>query len=200
MRLNYTSRQISDQIEGKLMRYFAREPHNATMPQYYEAACRVIRDIMSELWLENHDLVDSHQGKQVYYLSMEFLPGTSLRNNLFNLHLEDVMSRALANFGKSLEDLYAIDPDAGLGNGGLGRLASCYLDSIASQGMAGHGMSICYEYGIFRQAIENCSQVEKADDWQDLGGAWLLEKEDEAEHYIHSSIIHYVTVVSELRV
>ena len=182
MRLNYTSRQISDQIEGKLMRYFAREPHNATMPQYYEAACRVIRDIMSELWLENHDLVDSHQGKQVYYLSMEFLPGTSLRNNLFNLHLEDVMSRALANFGKSLEDLYAIDPDAGLGNGGLGRLASCYLDSIASQGMAGHGMSICYEYGIFRQAIETCSQVEKADDWQDLGGAWLLEKEDEAEH------------------
>ena len=181
MRLNYTSRQISDQIEGKLMRYFAREPHNATMPQYYEAACRVIRDIMSELWLENHDIVNSHQEKQVYYLSMEFLPGTSLRNNLFNLHLEDVMSRSLANFGKKLEDLYAIDPDAGLGNGGLGRLASCYLDSIASQGMAGHGMSICYEYGIFKQAIENCNQVEKADDWQDLGEAWLLEKEDESE-------------------
>ncbi|MGB5824082.1 MAG: glycogen/starch/alpha-glucan phosphorylase [Proteocatella sp.] len=181
MQLNYTSRRISDEIEGKLMRYYAREPHNATIQQYYKATCAVVRDIMSELWLENHDLVNSHKEKEVYYLSMEFLPGASLRNNLCNLHLDEVVTRALANFGKNIEDLFEIDPDAGLGNGGLGRLASCYLDAIASNGMGGHGMSICYEFGIFKQAIENGHQVEKVDDWQNLGDSWLLEKEYETE-------------------
>lgn len=181
MQLNYTSRRISDEIEGKLMRYYAREPHNATIQQFYKATCSVVRDIMSELWLENHDIVNSHKEKEVYYLSMEFLPGTSLRNNLFNLNLDEVVKRSLANFGKSIEELYEIDPDAGLGNGGLGRLASCYLDAIATNGMGGHGMSICYEYGIFKQAIENGQQVEKADDWQNLGNSWLLEKKDESE-------------------
>lgn len=181
MRLNHTSRQISEQIEGKLMRYYGREPHSATIQQYYKATCTVIRDIMAEMWIENHDLINSNKEKQVYYLSMEFLPGASLKNNLYNLHLDEVVARALSNFGKNIEELYAIDPDAGLGNGGLGRLASCYLDAIASTGMSGHGMSICYEFGIFKQVIEHGRQTEKADDWQDIGDAWLLIKEDEPE-------------------
>lgn len=182
MKLSYTSRQVSDQIEKNLMRYFAREPHNATMEQYYKATCYVVRDIMAELWIENHDIVNSNEDKQVYYLSMEFLPGTSLKNNLYNLHLDEVVDRALANFGKSIEDIYKMDPDIGLGNGGLGRLASCYLDAIAAQGMGGHGMSICYEYGIFSQRIRDCKQMEETDSWQDLGEAWLLKKKDESEN------------------
>jgi starch phosphorylase len=181
MEMDYTSRQLSELISGKLMRYFGREPGRASKQQFYKATCFVVRDIMAELWLNNHDIVRSHKKKQVFYLSMEFLPGASLRNNIFNFGLEDIFKDALANFGQKLDEMYGIDPDAGLGNGGLGRLASCYLDAIAAQGMAGHGMSICYEYGIFKQKIENGKQIEIADDWLDLGDVWLLEKEEESK-------------------
>ena len=111
-----------------------------------------------------------------------FCRGTSLRNNLFNLGLEEHMKEALNSLGRTLDELYAVEPDAGLGNGGLGRLASCYLDALATNGMVGHGMSICYEYGIFRQKISNeGKQIEIADDWMDLGESWLLTKEDEIQ-------------------
>lgn len=177
----YTSNEISELISGKLMRHFGREPEDATKQQLFRAACFVVRDIMSEMWLKNHDIVCSQTEKQVIYLSMEFLPGTSLRNNLFNLGLENVFGSALNKFDQNLEELYELEPDAGLGNGGLGRLASCYLDAVASCGMFGQGMSICYEYGIFKQKILDGKQVEQPDDWLDLGESWLITKEDEAE-------------------
>ncbi len=181
MELDYTSKDISELISGKLLRYFGREPGKASKQQLYKATCMVMRDILSVYWLKNHDLVHAHKKKQVYYLSMEFLPGTSLKNNIFNFQLEETFEDALLNFGQKIGDLYALDPDAGLGNGGLGRLASCYLDAIAATGMAGHGMSICYEYGIFKQKIVNGIQIEEPDDWLDMGDVWLLEKEDETE-------------------
>jgi len=181
MELDYTSRDISELISGKLLRYFGREPGKASEQQFYKATCMVMRDILSVFWLKNHDLVHAHKKKQVYYLSMEFLPGRSLKNNLFNFDLEETFKDALANFGQTLDTLYELDPDAGLGNGGLGRLASCYLDAIAASGMAGHGMSICYEYGIFKQKIVDGIQIEEPDDWLDMGDVWLLEKEDETE-------------------
>lgn len=177
----YTSQDISRLIEGKLTRYFGRESGNATKHQIFRAACYVVRDILSELWLKNSDAVCSQTEKQVIYLSMEFLPGTSLRNNIFNLGLEEPFQEALGELGGNLEELYRMEPDAGLGNGGLGRLASCYLDAISSQGMFGQGMSICYEYGIFKQQIKDGRQVEQPDDWLDLGESWLITKEDEAE-------------------
>ncbi len=181
MEIEYSSKQIAELIEGKLMRYFGREPGRSTKNQFYKATCLVVRDMLAELWMNNHDMVRSHKKKQVFYLSMEFLPGASLKNHLFNFGMEDVFKDALANFGHELEALYVIDPDAGLGNGGLGRLASCYLDAIAATGMSGHGMSILYEYGIFKQKIQNGKQTELADDWLDMGDVWLMEKEEETK-------------------
>lgn len=181
MRQNYTSREICDLIEGKLMRTYGREPRNATDQQMYKVTCQVVRDIMSELWLTSNDLADIEKKKQVYYLSMEFLPGPSLKNNVFNLKLDHIIENALANFGRDIHEFYAMDPDAGLGNGGLGRLASCYLDAMATRGLSGHGMSICYEYGIFKQKLEHGNQIEVADDWLNLGDVWIIPKEDEAE-------------------
>ncbi|MEL7655695.1 MAG: glycogen/starch/alpha-glucan phosphorylase [Bacillota bacterium] len=177
----YTPNEISELIQGKLMRYFGREPEDATKQQIYRATCFVVRDIMSEMWLKHHEIICSQTEKQVIYLSMEFLPGTSLRNNLFNLGVENIFQTALESFGQNITEFYGMEPDAGLGNGGLGRLASCYLDAISSCGMFGQGMSICYEYGIFKQKIQDGKQIEQPDDWLDLGDCWLITKEDEAE-------------------
>ncbi|MDD2190172.1 MAG: glycogen/starch/alpha-glucan phosphorylase [Eubacteriales bacterium] len=188
----YTTGKISKLIDGKLMRHFGREPDNATKQQLYRAACFVVRDILSEKWLKNHEIVCSQTEKQVIYLSMEFLPGTSLKNNLFNLGLEDVFKETLAEYDQDMEELYMLEPDAGLGNGGLGRLASCYLDAVSSCNMFGQGMSICYEYGIFKQKIQDGRQIEKPDDWLDLGDCWLITKEDEAEE------VHFGGKLSEV--
>ena len=177
----YTPKEISELIQGKLMRHFGREPEDATKHQIFRATCFVVRDIMSEMWLKNHEIICSQTEKQVIYLSMEFLPGTSLKNNLFNLGIESTFQTALENFDQDISELYGMEPDAGLGNGGLGRLASCYLDAISSCGMFGQGMSICYEYGIFKQKIQDGKQIEQPDDWMDLGECWLITKEDEAE-------------------
>jgi starch phosphorylase len=188
----YTPNEISELIAGKLIRHFGREPEDATKHQLFRAACFVVRDIMSEMWLKNHEIICSQTEKQVIYLSMEFLPGTSLRNNLFNLSLENIFKSALNKFDQKLEELYEMEPDAGLGNGGLGRLASCYLDAVASCGMFCQGMSICYEYGIFKQKIQDGKQIEQPDDWLDLGESWLITKEDEAEE------VHFGGKLSEV--
>ncbi len=177
----FTPSEIAVSIEQKLLKHYGRDPEAASISQMYKATCWALRDIMSELWVSNHDIIDGHKQKQVYYLSMEFLPGTSLHNNAFNLHLEETFERALSMFGIKLSDLYEIEPDAGLGNGGLGRLASCYLDAMASQRLAGHGMSICYQYGIFKQQFVDGRQEELPDDWLGMGDVWLITKEDEAE-------------------
>lgn len=177
----FLAKELIERIEGKLQRNFGREPEDATKQQIFRAVCLVIRDMMSELWLENQEILNDPVKKQVIYLSMEFLPGASLRNNLFNLGLSEAFQEALAAYGQNIEELYELEPDAGLGNGGLGRLASCYLDAVSSLEMAGHGMSICYEYGIFKQKIQDGNQVETADDWLSLGDIWLIEKEDEKE-------------------
>ena len=188
----YTSEEISNLIDGKLLRHFGREPENATKLQMYRATCMVVRDILSEIWLKNHEIICSQTEKQVIYLSMEFLPGTSLRNNLFNLGLEDIFRETLTGYNQDVDEFYEMEPDAGLGNGGLGRLASCYLDAISSCGMFGQGMSICYEYGIFKQKILDGKQIEEPDDWLDLGESWLITKEDEAEE------VHFGGKLSEV--
>ena len=192
MHKTLTSSQIAEMIREKLQDNFGRDPKAATQTQMYKATCRVLRDIMSELWIKNHDIATGHLEKKVYYLSMEFLPGPSLHNNAFNLRLEKTFAEALDTFGVKLEDLYAVEPDAGLGNGGLGRLASCYLDAMAAQGMAGHGMSICYQYGIFKQQFKDGRQEELPDDWLGLGDVWLVTKEEEAEE------IHFGGTLEEI--
>lgn len=181
MKLPQTAAGIREEIRDKLQREYGRDSETATPRQVYKAVCSVLRDIMTDLWMENHCDEPGHEEKEVIYLSMEFLPGTSLRNNLFNLGLADAFRDALGQIGFDLEALQDMEPDAGLGNGGLGRLASCYLDAMATQRIFGHGMSICYEYGIFKQKIKDGQQTELPDDWLTLGDVWLVHKDDEAE-------------------
>ncbi len=152
---------------------------SATTQQAYRAACLVVQDILVRKSADFSDRVSREEQKQVYYLSMEFLVGTSLKNNLFNLGLTRAFEDALSQSGINLYDLYKIEPDAGLGNGGLGRLASCYMDAATSSALPMTGFSIRYEFGIFKQKIIDGWQMEFPDDWLGGGEVWLQPRPDD---------------------
>ncbi|PWM22183.1 MAG: alpha-glucan phosphorylase, partial [Oscillospiraceae bacterium] len=129
------------------------EPKDATIEQFYRALALTLRDLMGEKRRHLSAKTASHAKKQVHYLSMEFLPGRSMKNSLYNLRLDKVAAEVLSEWDVRLEQLYECEPDAGLGNGGLGRLAACYLDGLATDGFPAAGYSILYKYGIFKQKI-----------------------------------------------
>ncbi|MBE7062438.1 MAG: glycogen/starch/alpha-glucan phosphorylase [Ruminococcaceae bacterium] len=171
--------EATKRIEEKCRQHFGCALANATIFEAYRAACLAVRDILTEKHLRFSKSNAENSRKQVHYLSMEFLVGTSLRNNLFNLGLERVFEDALSAAGINLYDLYAQEPDAGLGNGGLGRLASCYMDAATTQGLPFTGYSIRYEFGIFRQKIADGWQMEFPDDWLNKGEVWLQARPDD---------------------
>ena len=162
------------------VRLFGCDIKDATKQQVYKSLCSVIHDILTDKRKKFHDNYRKNDTKQVYYMSMEFLVGTSLRNNLSNLGIEEEYKKAIKKLGFDINDLYEMEPDAGLGNGGLGRLASCYLDSMTSVGLPGTGFSIRYEFGIFKQKIVDGWQMEFPDDWLSMGDVWLTPREDES--------------------
>ncbi len=162
------------------IRLFGCDVKEATKQQMYKALCSVVSGLLTEKRKKFHDKYRADDTKQVYYMSMEFLVGTSLRNNLYNLGVEEKFSKAVEKCGFNIEELYALEPDAGLGNGGLGRLASCYLDSMTSVGLPGTGFSIRYEFGIFKQKIVDGWQMEFPDNWLSMGDVWLKSREDES--------------------
>ena len=172
-----------------LLRYGCSMEHAAPQ-QVYRALCNVVNDMLLVKNAEYSRNVTDNQNKQVYYMSMEFLVGTSLRNNLYNLGLEKQFTDALAHKGIDIHDLYAMEPDAGLGNGGLGRLASCYMDSAASLNMPVTGFSIRYEFGIFKQKIVDGWQMEFPDDWLNMGDVWINPREDEAVEVKFGGEVH----------
>ena len=153
---------------------------SATDDQMYRALALVVRRILSEKRKKFMAQTYGENGKQVYYLCMEFLMGRSLKTNLFNLGLTDVAGAVLADYDVKLANLYELEPDAGLGNGGLGRLAACYLDAMATTCLPGTGYSILYEYGIFRQKIVDGWQQELVDNWLPGGQVWLKSHPDQA--------------------
>ena len=177
----YTKAQLTDMIIGKLQRNFGRTVEEATKNHMFKACALVLRDIMSRRQMETDNRVWEGQQRQVHYLSLEFLMGRSLEKNAYNLGLLDTLKDALEDLGFSASDLFEQEPDAGLGNGGLGRLAACYLDSMTTLEIPATGYSICYELGIFKQKIIDGKQVELADNWLGLGDAWLIPKLDETE-------------------
>ena len=177
----YNKAQLTEMIVGKLLRNFGRTVDEATPNHMYKACAMVLRDIMSGHQIETSNHVWEAQGRQVHYLSLEFLMGRSLEKNAYNLGLLDTLTQVLEDLGFSAADLFETEPDAGLGNGGLGRLAACYLDSMTTLEIPATGYSICYELGIFKQKIIDGKQVELADNWLGLGDAWLIAKMDEAE-------------------
>ena len=175
-----SAEKISELIESASVRIFGCDAKELTRQQMFKTVCTVVRDILVGLRKDFHDDYRAKDKKQVYYMSMEFLVGTSMRNNLYNLGLEKKFEKVVKKLGHSLEDLYSMEPDAGLGNGGLGRLASCYMDSMTGLEIPGTGFSIRYEFGIFRQKIIDGWQMEFPDDWLNLGDVWLCPREDES--------------------
>ena len=169
--------EMRSAIEDKLCAHFGITSETATDDQVFQASAMVIREIMSRTLAVEET---RNPEKEVHYLSMEFLMGRSLMKNAFNLGLGDALSGALADLGRNAADIFEAEPDAGLGNGGLGRLAACYMDSMATLGIPATGYSICYELGMFRQKIVDGKQTETADDWRTAAESWLVPRYDEA--------------------
>ncbi|MDY5964149.1 MAG: glycogen/starch/alpha-glucan phosphorylase, partial [Peptostreptococcus porci] len=170
---------FTDEIGRYLETKFGNSIDEASERQVYQALMVKTRDKLSEKRFDyNKKLKDSKQ-KQAFYMSMEFLVGRTLRNNLFNLGLEKEVKDYLEKNGFNLDKIYDIEPDPGLGNGGLGRLASCYMDALTSQDYPMTGFSILYEFGIFKQVIHDGWQQEYPDNWLDLGSYGLAYRSDE---------------------
>jgi starch phosphorylase len=152
------------------------KPGDATPRERFEALARSLRDLLSQRWLKTRDTYHRENPKQVYYLSMEFLIGRSLTNNLLNLLVEPVVREEMRKQGLDPAELADAEPDAGLGNGGLGRLAACFIDSMATLQIPAIGYGLRYEYGIFRQEIEDGRQVEHPDNWLRRPDPWEVDR------------------------
>lgn len=168
-----TPSEARDMIVSKLSHNFGVIPTEATDEHYYKAIALILRDMMSHEYATFTNAAESQNKKTVYYLCMEFLMGRSLKNTLYNLGLTDVMTKALQGLNIKIENIYEQEPDAGLGNGGLGRLAACFLDGLATQNYPAMGYSLRYEFGIFRQKLVDGWQTELPDRWLPGGQVWL---------------------------
>jgi starch phosphorylase len=167
-------------IKQQLRNQFAKTPAEATMDELFRATAVALRPAIVDALLESSARFRAADSKSMYYLSMEFLLGRSLGNNLQNLGIYSSIEKAFAELGLKLSDVLEAEPDAALGNGGLGRLAACFLDSLASLDMPGYGYGINYEFGLFRQEIEDGRQKERPDYWASVQSPWLIEHQDQA--------------------
>ncbi|WP_312887217.1 glycogen/starch/alpha-glucan phosphorylase [Clostridium lacusfryxellense] len=182
-----------DYVE-KLQTMFAEDAIDASPLHQYYALGALVKDYCSKPWIESNNEYGKNRGKQVYYFSMEFLVGRLLNSNLVNLGIKDVCDKALSELGISLIEVEDIEADAGLGNGGLGRLAACFLDSMASTQVPGHGCGIRYKYGLFKQKIEGGYQVEVPDNWLKNGNAWEIRKESKSVEVKFAGDVHLEVV------
>ena len=174
------NKNLMQELDDMMRRLFGCSLSEATEKQVYRALCNLVREYLTEKNGAFNNAVSAQEQKEVYYMSMEFLVGTSLRNNLFNLGMEKEFREGLKAAGFDIDAIYELEPDAGLGNGGLGRLASCYMDAATGLGYPVTGYSIRYEFGIFRQKIVDGWQMEFPDNWLEMGDVWLRPREDDA--------------------
>ncbi len=179
--MKYTKREFEKLLKDKLMSECNVTLDTASADQIYRCLAMITRQIMSDHQKQFQSKVLGEGKKQVYYLCMEFLMGRSLRTSLFNLGLNEVAESVLADADIKIDTIYDQEPDAGLGNGGLGRLAACYLDGMATDCIPGTGYSILYEYGIFKQKIVDGWQQETADNWLPGGQVWIKSHPDQAQ-------------------
>lgn len=178
--MNLTKDRIKNDFKKKLMNLYSEDITESSKLHLYLALGSLVREYTSEKWMKTNEQYYKKQVKQVYYFSMEFLIGRLLGSNLLNLGITDLCREALNDLDIDLSELEEIENDAGLGNGGLGRLAACFLDSMASLEIPGHGCGIRYDYGLFQQKILNGYQVEIPDNWLRQGNVWEVRKEDKA--------------------
>ena len=176
----FTENEITRKLTEVLEYDFRVSPAEATHTQIYKALSKIVVNYLKEKRSMFMTDCNSKGRKQVYYLSMEFLMGRSLKTNLYNLGMQDEVAKALKKLDVKIEHIYEEEPDAGLGNGGLGRLAACYLDGLATCAFPATGYSILYEYGIFKQRIIDGWQTELPDEWLPGGRAWLVPVPDQA--------------------
>lgn len=176
-----SNRQLFTQLIDHHIRFtIAKRRIQLTKHDWYRITALAVRDMLVEKMLATQSRFERANGKKLCYLSLEFLIGRSLENNLFNLGIIEVCRGFLAENGIDLQLLFDEEPDAALGNGGLGRLAACFLDSLATLNLPGYGYGINYEYGLFRQEIRDGHQVERPDNWQHKISPWLLPRPEDA--------------------
>lgn len=180
MNYNLSVSELKELITAKLSHNFGVRPEEALDEHFYKAVVLIVRDLMTSGRKEFIEKSEEQKSKRVYYLCMEFLMGRSLRNNLSNLGLEKNVAKALESLGAKLDNIYEKEPDAGLGNGGLGRLAACFLDGLATGGYPAMGYSLRYEFGIFNQRIVDGWQTELPEFWLPGGEVWLDAHPEEA--------------------
>jgi glycogen phosphorylase len=178
--LGSDTKAIQRSVSNHLVYTIGKDPLTATDHDWMMAFSYVVRDRLIERWMETQRNYYKHDAKRVYYLSMEFLIGRSLVNSLLNMEIFDACTEALHKLGIELEKLRNLEHDAALGNGGLGRLAACFLDSMASLNIPGTGYGIRFEYGMFRQKIENGQQVELPENWLAHGNPWEFPRPEVA--------------------
>lgn len=185
MKFKRTKRNVKDiSTLSKLIRYHVKYSRGkdwskASRRDVFHSVALAVREWMIDGMIKTEERYERRNAKRLYYLSMEYLMGRSLGNNLYNLGIFDLCKEALSRMGIDIEEILETEPDAALGNGGLGRLAACFLDSLATLGMPGYGYGINYEFGLFKQEIENGYQREKPDHWLSEGSPWLIERPDE---------------------
>lgn len=177
--MDISKKELQELIELKLAKMFGVKKEEASEQIMYRALCLVVKDLLTQKRVEFKKKVRKTGTKQIYYMSMEFLLGRSLRNHLYNSGLLDTATKVIKDMGFDISRLMEIEPDAGLGNGGLGRLAAAYMDSLTSCGYAAGGFSIRYDYGIFKQRIVDGWQMELPDDWLQNGDVWLNPREED---------------------
>lgn len=202
--------KIREDFPKKLQLLYSVSPEEASDKQVYQVLSTIIVEILEAKRQSFINHTHSIGGKQIYYLSMEFLMGRSLKTSIYNLELADDIAAMLKEYDINLDKIYDNEPDAGLGNGGLGRLAACYLDGLATQGFAAMGHSILYEYGIFQQKLLDGWQTEQPDNWLPGGSVWLVPRQERAidvhfegdlqeywdNQYHYISHVNYNTVVA----
>ena len=158
----------------------------------YQALALTIRDLMVERWLETKNVFDRQMPKHVNYISLEFLMGRTIGNAMINLGILDVADQAMKELGYDIRLLRDEEADAGLGNGGLGRLAACFLDSMATLNIPNYGYGIRYDFGIFKQQIIDDCQVEEPDNWLSRGNPWEIRRPEKARIILHEGTLTHV--------
>ena len=180
MILAKTKEEIKNDYLKRLTFTFAEDISQATLEHKYFALGKLIKDYLTEKWAETNKIYKERKVKQTYYFSMEFLIGRLLETNLINLGIRDLCEEVLKELGIDFNELVSYEEDAGLGNGGLGRLAACFIDSMASLSLPAHGNGIRFKHGLFKQKIENGYQVEQLDDWLKKDFVWEIKRADKS--------------------
>lgn len=168
--------EFKKEFESRIVETFGRSIDEAHITEKFMVLEQIVRDQASINWAKTKEEVQQNEQKQMTYFSMEFLTGRLLVNNLMNLGLYEMVKEGLSELGINIHELEELESDPGLGNGGLGRLAACFMDSLASLSLPGHGNTLRYQYGLFKQKIVDGYQVEVPDQWMALGNMWEVRK------------------------